>query len=156
MPKCNHGLQNHCPHCWTELCAKQNEIKEELINDTGTPMPVIDFRLIRPLESADASKKSAYEGRDSMCEGFQKKCPAFRGHKNIKLFVNFLRDNDIYHDYIYNYDPEFVAEGDEIKGLPPTCLLGQGFIWKDSPEGDEFWRDLDGKWDEYLETNNAV
>jgi len=65
-------------------------------------------------------------------------------------FYKFLSDNDALNEYLKNVKrgnstditPEYLVK----KSVNDTDLISSAFIWGSSPEGYEYWRDLDMKW----------
>lgn len=53
----------------------------------------------------------------------------------------FLKDNDVYEQFMDNLDYEF-------EKLTGYYAIHYAFIWKNSSEGHRFWRDIAEKWKE--------
>jgi len=65
-------------------------------------------------------------------------------------FYKFLSDNDALNEYLDNIkkvnDTPISLEYLVKKSVNGTDLISSAFIWGSSPEGYEYWRDLDMKW----------
>ena len=71
----------------------------------------------------------------------------------IKKFKRFLKEQNIYYAFRYNYDNEF-----GFRGLNYTCVqymsaiylpenvLAYAFSWDNSKEGFRFWQTMDSRW----------
>ncbi len=69
---------------------------------------------------------------------------------NCQSFRSFLRDNDCERQF----DAAFYAQCganvlDETLAdilVIDECFLARAFDWRKTPEGREFWKDIDDKW----------
>lgn len=66
-----------------------------------------------------------------------------------RLFIEFLNDRAIVDPFIHNMikDGSYNAVSDLFDQESPESYVDAAFIWKDeTPEGEDFWYDLDTKW----------
>ena len=78
-----------------------------------------------------------------------------------KQFIKFLKDNNVYGLYILNFrnrshstTPFFKRQinifKDFIEDEKPETFFIHSFKWEQTPEGFEFWCDIDDLWLELL------
>lgn len=75
-----------------------------------------------------------------------------------RLFMFFLKENNIYSSYVYNMekfknilDPKLCCHHYICHG---NTLLTEAFVWSKTIEGYDFWYDLNNKWYRYKKFNN--
>jgi len=64
---------------------------------------------------------------------------------DYEKFIKFLKREKVYKKFFVNL---FVPEC-FVRQLKP-CFYFHVFLWDDSPEGLEFWSDLNKKWIDFL------
>lgn len=85
--------------------------------------------------------------------------------KTFQLFKNFLLTNygkKVLDDFKKNISANFIKEQTQgmtklnkkntILSLPATAYLMYGFHWEESPQGHDFWSQINQEWDEISET----
>lgn len=73
-----------------------------------------------------------------------------------KLFVRFLKMKKVYREYIHNvisnrmdsfvHKPFNEIMLDDIIRFNGRNLINNAFVWRDTREGESFWRQLDKEW----------
>lgn len=73
-----------------------------------------------------------------------------------KLFVRFLKMKKVYREYIHNvtsYRMDCLRHKsfneimlDDIIRFNGRNLINNAFVWRDTKEGESFWRQLDKEW----------
>ena len=63
------------------------------------------------------------------------------------MFLYFLKENNIYNKYKY----ELRVRGNTIDGFLDKCdkpmsFLAESFNWVNTPQGYDFWREINRKW----------
>ena len=70
-------------------------------------------------------------------------------------FIHFLKQNNIYEQYIDNFDLEYSVTWDKcwektlknfFEKMPPDQFINYSFNWAKTKEGSYFWADIDIKW----------
>jgi hypothetical protein len=83
---------------------------------------------------------------------------------NLEILREFLLKNDIWHEYLNNCKlylgkqryTEFYINRKLDKINPKDIMhVDYCFIWWCTPEGNEFWKNINIKWIEYLEIDNS-
>lgn len=73
------------------------------------------------------------------------------GHrKNVNGLKKFLRDNKVLTRFklnCNNYSRGFTGIGDALDKEYENYTIGDSFIWADTPEGHEFWAELERKFE---------
>ena len=85
--------------------------------------------------------------------------------KSFELFKNFIITNygkETFNDFKKNISTDFIKEQTQgisklnkrntILSLPATAYLMYGFHWEESPQGHEFWSDINNEWFKTAET----
>lgn len=77
----------------------------------------------------------------------------------IRDFIEFLEENNALEQYKANNQncEESISEGENEMYLflnkyagTPTRWIGNAFIWDNTPEGQDFWNELDRQWFERI------
>ena len=80
--------------------------------------------------------------------------------KDKQLFIQFLKDNDAYEEYVYNFNKR---EKFRNKACPKNQFFSKkepkeyilfAFTWDSTSEGLRFWNEIDIKWMHYLDSIN--
>lgn len=58
----------------------------------------------------------------------------------IKTFIYLLKKEKCYNKYRLN------IPFNVLSNLSPRCFLSSAFIWDNTSEGHDFWRNIDNKW----------
>ena len=73
--------------------------------------------------------------------------------REIKKFKRFLKEQNIYYAFRYNYDNEFGFRGLNytcVQYMSAICLPENVFVyafsWENSKEGATFWQTMDSRW----------
>ena len=69
----------------------------------------------------------------------------FIGHED---FYNFLVDNDVLDTYLYNFKNDKHQKDFKkfINQVRDTHLIDAAFTWSQTPEGNNYWYELNIKW----------
>ena len=70
---------------------------------------------------------------------------------NKDLFIKFLKENLIYQRFIVCYEDCKSSNHEEsfisfLKKSTPALYLVNGFRWKDTNEGYDYWHEISNKW----------
>ena len=65
----------------------------------------------------------------------------------LREFDRFLLSHHALHDFYQNCDLKSNI------GFKPLCFILWSFIWEDTPQGYDFWKKLNSKWNVYLSDN---
>jgi len=72
----------------------------------------------------------------------------------LQLFYRFLKQNHIYHLFLYNVKNRvYVRWCYDIKTIStyrPYCFVDDAFRWSDTNEGYDFWYNINAKWRDIL------
>lgn len=80
--------------------------------------------------------------------------------KDKQIFIQFLKDNDAYEEYVYNFNKR---EKFRNKACPKNQFFSKkepkeyilfAFTWDSTSEGLRFWNEIDIKWMDYLANIN--
>ena len=82
-----------------------------------------------------------------------------KSHYKLKLFIRFLKENNIYHKFFTNiysnngrksitYQYKSVREYIDEELKDRGCLINKSFLWAETEEGYVFWRGIYDKWEE--------
>jgi len=73
-------------------------------------------------------------------------------------FYNFLVDNKVLDQFIYNFDNYKLKEMNysELLHRNKNDYILWAFAWDETPEGHDFWLNLNYKWIDFLHTNNIL
>lgn len=64
----------------------------------------------------------------------------------------FLKDNNCYDEFVENFD-----EDDNDYWLENiSCSITSAFSWKNTPQGDVYWDNIDDKWDDIENKENDM
>ena len=81
--------------------------------------------------------------------------------KIMKIFIRFLKSNKAYGKFMFNAHSEngmnmrkyhyhkktlYKLINDDIINYKGRNIINHAFLWRDTAEGEEFWRMLDMKW----------
>lgn len=72
--------------------------------------------------------------------------PIPTGHDEKESFVRFLMEQGVYHKFkrnLVNY-----RSGRDLDELLGSLNIKQSFFWSDTPEGHDFWKRMDARWNE--------
>jgi len=72
------------------------------------------------------------------------------GEKNANILIAFLFENHSLTSFVKNFDKE------HFKGKRIINGISNSFYWEDTPRGDDYWRNLNDKWQSYCEGNNIT
>ena len=69
-----------------------------------------------------------------------------------KRFIEFLKKNEAYDKFVRNAQADHGATLDGIisRWTDSTRWIGAAFNWDTTPEGREYWRNLDAAWKKVL------
>ena len=69
---------------------------------------------------------------------------------DVTRFMQFLIDNDVYKQFRNNIEDYRGEPFDEymklVKPMPIQVLVCGAFMFKEAPEGADFWKDVNMKW----------
>ena len=65
-----------------------------------------------------------------------------------QIFIEFLKEHEAYENFIRNLesDPEYSCLDELFNTIYYSEWISLAFIWKDTPEGHDYWADLDFIW----------
>lgn len=71
-------------------------------------------------------------------------------HELKHLFISFLKNNDCYENFRHSFKKEL---NDYIKRrlTTPNSLIGGFCIWSCTPQGHNYWREINDKWLETIQ-----
>lgn len=65
----------------------------------------------------------------------------------LSLFVNFLKSNGAYESFMRSYlESDSFPSIEFLKSFHPRRYIVTSFCWNSTPEGENYWACLDGKW----------
>lgn len=70
----------------------------------------------------------------------------------INTFIEFLKDNNLYDMYMSNMPKSDIETYGDIESIldsrisNPEDYIISPFIWRDTPQGREFWFNIDNLW----------
>lgn len=71
-------------------------------------------------------------------------------------FEKYLKQRFLYERFLESITKRITTL--DIKGhilsMCPMNVFVDSFVWCDTKQGENFWRDVDDKWDTYLKKNN--
>ena len=73
---------------------------------------------------------------------------------NLKIFANFLLINNAFNKYFVNvyYSPWWQGITAKLYGYEKYWFI-KAFEWNRTPQGYDFWKKLNSKWNVYLSDN---
>lgn len=83
-------------------------------------------------------------------------------NKNLRLFFRFLKNNDVYRQYLNNIqysatinhkyvsNKKFTTEFFDLAKCNPKILINHPFIWRSTQEGYYFWHNIHYQWNEMI------
>jgi hypothetical protein len=104
------------------------------------------IKLFENFENIDWDWKDEEESDISMPDVF----------KDDEDFYKFLVDNNALDKYIYNFDNYKEINYSELLHKNKNQYILWSFDWSNTPEGHEFWSNLNYKWINFLHTNNIL
>lgn len=71
----------------------------------------------------------------------------------LKLFENFLKENDAFDKYVDNFESKSHFDNFEemVSIIGPTSFVVGVFSWEETNNGLTYWAEIDSKWQEVLE-----
>ena len=73
----------------------------------------------------------------------------------IKEFKNFLIQHNILDQYIKNVDTKRVKKFVNY-GISFYDIIDASFLWKSTPEGEDYWRNIHELWQQQYDDKNDV
>jgi len=65
------------------------------------------------------------------------------------IFEEFLKEENCYYEFHGNFD--YISCDVSFDNEPPEEWIYGAFIWTETPEGHQFWRKINDKWEDRLE-----
>ena len=66
-----------------------------------------------------------------------------------KIFIDFLKNNNCYEQYVKNK-----RKNTQISDI--INCVNIGFIWKETLEGIDYWRNIHNEWNNYLKNKVKI
>lgn len=106
----------------------------------------------------DITEKISYDKSLELFKNFVIKKHSEKTWNNFLNYISakFISDNFIPyvkgHSYVSKYKVILEGKTNEeiIKQLPITCYMMHAFHWSETPQGNDFWRDINDNWMIYL------
>ena len=67
-----------------------------------------------------------------------------------KDFKDFLKDNDVYNDYVNTLKNGYMNIGEFFDLADKKSYISRAFPWDESSRGAKFWVNINRKWLNYL------
>ena len=76
-----------------------------------------------------------------------------------RVFINWLKDLGLYDQFIRNvkayrmricFNSDVSSFFESLKETPLDHYMSRAFIWMSTPEGEEFWYNVDNMWRKYM------
>ena len=71
----------------------------------------------------------------------------------LDLFKQFLKEQDVYKQYITNLLKKEPSFEQFVKEVPLIHYVEMAFIWLDTIQGAEFWININTVWKQYISDN---
>ena len=73
----------------------------------------------------------------------------------IKEFKNFLIQHNILDQYIKHVDTKRIKEFVNY-GISFYYIIDASFVWKSTPEGEDYWRNIQELWQQQYDDENDI